>query len=409
MRGHSVPESGSQGAFPGTGVASRPEAVRIASVAADLSWESVLAWRVARQQIAQRTAPQAWQDVVRRVCGLHAQVAACAELTLWARVEGLHRETVPRALWEERSLVRTWAMRGTLHLLAADELGLWVGAQAAIKPRYESASWRKAFGMSSAEAVAVLDAIRSVLDGPALTRDELGDAVARLLGDERLGEAVRGSFGTMPKLAAFRGDVCFARPSGQKVRFTRPDLWLGPWEPVTPPRAALAGVARRYLAVYGPATREQFARWFGMRSAARAGRELKALGDELEAVTIAGADAGWMLAADVEDAAAAGPRGTVALLPGFDQYVVAAPRGAPAVLAEEHAARVYRPQGWLSPVLLVDGRIEGVWGHEHRRGVLSVRIEPFGDPAATVRASAEAEAARLAGHLGARELDVSWA
>lgn len=378
-------------------------------MAAELSWESVLAWRIERQQIARRAPPAAWQDVVRRVCGLHAQVASCAELTLWSRVDGLERETVPRALWEERSLVRTWAMRGTLHLLAADELGLWVGAQAAIKPRYESASWRKAFGMSSSEAGAVLDAIRSALDGPPLTRDELGDAVARLLGDERLGEAVRGSFGTMPKLAAFRGDVCFARPAGQKVRFTRPDLWLGPWQPVTPPRAALAGVLRRYLAVYGPATREQFARWFGMPSAAQAGRELKALGDELQAVTIGGREAGWMLAADVEGAAAARPRETVALLPGFDQYVVGAPRGEQAVLAAQHAARVYRPQGWLSPVLLVDGRMEGVWRHEHRRGALSVQIEPFADPGAAVRAAAQDEAARLAAYLGARELDVSWA
>jgi uncharacterized protein YcaQ len=378
-------------------------------VADELSWEGVLAWRAERQGLAQRAAAADWIDVVRRICGLHAQVASCAELTLWARVDALGRDVVARALWDERQLVRTWAMRGTLHLLPADELGLWVGAQAAIKPRYESASWRKAFGMSSAEAVAVLDAIRTALDGPPLTRDELADAVTELLGDARLGEAVRGSFGTMPKLAALRGDVCFAKPAGQKVRFTRPDLWLGRWQPVAPPRAALAGVLCRYLAVYGPATREDFARWFGMPSAAQAGRELGALGDEVVEVAVAGAAARWMLAADVAAATAARPRGTVALVPGFDQYVVAAPRGDSAVLAERHRARVYRPQGWLSPVLLVDGRIEGVWSHDHRRGRLSVEIEPFGDPGEAVRAGAEAEAARLATYLGAADLAVSWA
>jgi hypothetical protein len=72
---------------------------------------------------------------------------------------------VSHALWEDRALVKTWAMRGTLHLLASGELGLGVGAQGALKPRYETASWRKAFGMSSEEAVAVLDAIRTALDG----------------------------------------------------------------------------------------------------------------------------------------------------------------------------------------------------------------------------------------------------
>ncbi|MGH2901707.1 MAG: DNA glycosylase AlkZ-like family protein, partial [Solirubrobacteraceae bacterium] len=312
------------------------------------------------------------------------------------------------ALWDDRTLVRTWAMRGTLHLLRSADLGLYVGAQAASKPRYETAPWRKAFGMTSAEAVAVLDAIRTALDGPPLTRDELADTVGELLGDARLGEAVRGSFGTMPKLAALRGDVCSARPAGQRVRFTRPDLWLGSFAAVTPPRAALAGVMRRHLAVYGPSTREEFARWFGMASAAQAGRELQALGAEVAEVAIDGLHAGWMLAADVAEAAAARPRGTVSLLPAFDQYVVAAPRVDSPVLAGEHSARVYRRQGWLSPVLLVDGRIAGVWKHEHRHGTLTVEIDPFGDPGAEVRSQAAAEAARLARYLGAEELDVSW-
>ena len=176
----------------------------------ELSWESVLAWRLRRQGLAERAPAEDWLAVVARVCGLHAQVQSSAELTLWARVEGLDPGTVAQALWTDRTLVRTWAMRGTLHLLPADELGVWVGAQGAIRPRYETASWRRAFGMSAAEAVAALDAIRDVFDGEPLTRDELADAVGERLGSARLGEAVRGSFGTMPKLAAFRGDVVFA-------------------------------------------------------------------------------------------------------------------------------------------------------------------------------------------------------
>ena len=53
---------------------------------------------------------------------------SCAELTLWTRVEGIERDAVSRALWEERTLVKTWAMRGTLHLLPASELSLWISA-----------------------------------------------------------------------------------------------------------------------------------------------------------------------------------------------------------------------------------------------------------------------------------------
>jgi hypothetical protein len=376
-------------------------------VSRELSWASVLAWRMRRQGLAQRAPAEDWPGVVGRICGLHAQVQSAAELTLWARVDDLDPGAVTRALWTDRTLVRTWAMRGTLHLLPATELATWVGAQGVLRPRYETAPWRKAFGMSSAEAVAVLDAIRTALDGEPLTRDELGDAVAELTGEPRLGEATRGSFGTMPKLAAFRGDVCFAPPRGQKVRFTRPDRWLGEsWTPA-PARPAMAAVIRRHLAACAPASRETFARWFGMPSAAQAGKLIAALGDEVVPVSVEGWD-GWMLAGDVDEVAAAQPGGHVALLPGFDQYVVAAPREGSPVLAAEHKARVYRPQGWLSPVLLVDGRIEGVWRHERSAGTLVVAIEPFDDPGEHVRAGAEAQARRLLAYFGDEELDINW-
>ena len=374
-------------------------------MADELNWPSVLAWRVERQGLAQRVYGEQWPAVVRRICGLHAQLHSSAELTLWARTDGLRTGCLNDPLWTDRTLVKTWAMRGTLHLLAADELEIYAGAQGALPARYDSASWRKAFGMSSAEAKAVLDAIRGALDGEPLTRDELADAVAAQLGDPRLGGAVRGSFGTMPRLAAFRGDLCFAPSRGRNVRFTRPDRWLGEWAPA-PPNEALAEVIRRHLAVYGPATRESFARWFGMRSAAQAGRAIKALGDEVAQVSVEGQD-GWMLSADVAAVQSAEPSGTVSLLPAFDQYVVAAPRDASPVLDAARKPRVYRAQGWLSPVLLVDGRIEGIWRHEHKRGRVTLQVEPFGDLGRAARAGAESEAQRLARFLRA-ELALSF-
>ena len=238
------------------------------------------------------------------------------------------------------------------------------------------------------------------------SRDELADAVTEWLGDARLGEAVRGSFGTMPKLAAFRGDVVFAEPAGQKVRFTRPDRWLSTdWQP-DPPREAMAAVIRRHLAAYGPASRETFARWFGMPSAAQAGRLIAALGDEVALVSVEGWE-GWMLRDDVAEAGASARSGVVSLLPAFDQYVVAAPREESPLLPSEHKALVYRPQGWLSPVLLVDGRILGVWRHERKGGFLGVTITPFGAVDEHVRAAAEREAQRLAEYFG-DELELVW-
>ena len=92
--------------------------------------------------------------MVREICGLHAQVMSSAELTLWARVEDLEPEAVREALWERRSLVKTLAMRGTLHLLPADELPLWVAAMGVLKPRHYAASWQRHYGLTREEVEA---------------------------------------------------------------------------------------------------------------------------------------------------------------------------------------------------------------------------------------------------------------
>jgi len=78
-----------------------------------------------RHRLHRRAPEGALLDVAAELCGLHAQLMSSAELAAWARLEDLDPGAVGRALWEDRSLVKTWAMRGTLHLLPAAELPLW--------------------------------------------------------------------------------------------------------------------------------------------------------------------------------------------------------------------------------------------------------------------------------------------
>jgi Winged helix DNA-binding domain len=229
--------------------------------------------------------------------------------------------------------------------------------------------------------------------------------VGRLLGSEELGGKLRDGFGALLKPSAFQGDLLFAPSVGRNVRFARPDQWLPGWEPAQT-EAAVREVVSRYLAAYGPATREEFARWFGTTSPAQAGRLIEGLGEEVAPVEVEGS-AAWMLAEYVTEAEGAGPAGVVRLLPAFDQYVVAAPRDHEAVLPGALKGRVYRPQGWLSPVLLVDGRMEGVWRHERKGGRLIVEIEPFAEQPGWVRRRVEEEAERLARFLGG-ELEFIW-
>ena len=369
-----------------------------------LTWDAVLAWRTRRQGLAERAPAAALLDVASRVCGVHAQVAASAELTLWARLDGLEPGTVDRLLWEERALVKTWAMRGTLHLLPAAELPLYVAALSRLKPRHHQGAWLRHHGLERAQAEAMLAAIPAALDGEPLTREALAAAVAEETGQAALAEKLKGGFGELLKPAAFTGRLCFAPSDGPRVRFTRPDRWLGDLPPADP-EAAPAEVARRYLAAYGPAPREQFQRWFGMTSPAEAGRWLAPVGEEVEVE----GRRGWMLPGDVAEAAAAAPAGVVRLLPAFDQYVVGAPRGEDAVAARRDARPGLPPSG-LALARALPRRAD-------RRRVVprAPRSPPRGGARAVraarrraLRAGAEAEAERLARFLGGA-LRLRWA
>jgi hypothetical protein len=370
-----------------------------------LSWAQVMAWRLRRHQLDERAPAKAMLDVTARIAGLHAQVMSSAELTLWARLDGLEPDTVRRALWEDRTLVKTWAMRGTLHLLPAAELPLWQAARSTTR-LWEKGVWLRAFGVTRKELARLLDAVGEALDGRMLTREELAAEVAKLTGSPKLGDKLRESWGALLKPAAALGLVCFAPNQGQQVRFTRPDTWLGGWKEHDPDEALLE-VFRRFLAASGPVTREDVARWWGVPSAAQVQKRIEGLGEEVTVVDVDGASA-YLLAADLPGLAGAAPSRSVRLLPAFDQYVITATKQAEHLTPGPFKARIYRPQGWLSPVLLVGGRMDGVWRQEAKGRRLKLTIEPFGKLPAWARRAAEGEAERLAAWNDA-ELELDWA
>ena len=371
-----------------------------------LTWRQAASWRLTRHHLYKRAPGKDMLAVASRLCGLHAQVMSCAELTLWARVNGLRRGAVSDALWRDRTLVKTWAMRGTLHLLPSSELPLWHGALRTSRRYLSPTRWLKYFGITIEELARFTDAIAVALDGCAMTREELMRQAGRIAGSEALGANVESSWGTILKPAAFEGHLCFAPSVGQRVRFTRPNTWLGEPLDKMDPQAAIAAVTRRFLSAYGPATYHDLARWWGGAGVATARDWIAALNDEAVAVEIGGRPA-WMLAADAREIRQVGPIRSVRLLPGFDQYVVAASHHAEELLPGDFRARVYRPQGWISPVLLVNGFMRGTWRHEIKRDRVQVLVEPFLKTPAWVRREAEKEAERLALFYGCK-LDFRW-
>lgn len=296
-------------------------------------------------------------------------------------------------------------MRGTLHLLPANDLPSYVAALSHRPRMAESASWETSFGISTAEVEAMLAGIDRALRNAVLNRQELAERVAAETGQHGLRQQLVGSWGTFLKPAAFDGNLCFAPGESQKVRFTHPATWLPTWEPVEP-ETAIRDVLRRYLQTYGPATRENVARWFGI-PAAPAGRLLARLGDETTPVSVGEhSRIHWALAADLPTLRTAEADPSVHLRPGFDQYVVNGPRDVDEILPQRRKDDIFRPQGWIFPVLL-DGRIAGVWRHERKGKRLLVTVSPFGRTNAAIRQRAALQAERLATFLGG-ELDIAW-
>jgi hypothetical protein len=368
-----------------------------------LTWPQVLAWRVHQHYLDAPAPTEAWPAVANRLCGLHAQLMSSAELTLWVRLADMPRDLVQTALWEQRSLVKSWATRGTLHLFTSADFPTWQ-AGLSLYRHYLRPVWLNHFGVTHDELEQLIVGIGQALEGEPLTRQELAERVTYISGSPKLGEKVLHSWGSMLKPAAFRGYLCFAPSTGQNVRFTRPDRWLPTWQPVDPTLARLE-VARRYLHAYGPSTAAAFGRWRGV-SSAEARRTFTALGDSAMTVDLDGSPA-WALTDDLPAMRASQPCRAVRLLPAFDQYVIGAPRDAAAVLNPSLKARVYRSQGWISPVLLVDGQMRGVWRHIRKGSQLLVDVEPFTNQPVWVRRAAEREAERLTAFLGG-SLDFNW-
>jgi hypothetical protein len=184
------------------------------------------------------------------------------------------------------------------------------------------------------------------------------------------------------------------------VTYTSPRRWLPGFKPA-PERQALAGVLRRYLFAYGPATPQQFGRWLGV-SAKWATRCFEALGDEAERVDLDGTPC-WTIGATSENGG--GPDG-VRLLPYFDAYAVGCHPREKVFPGRAFERALTGGQAGNVPVVLVDGVVRGVW-HQRRSGRnVNITLEPFVELTAQQRGEVDDCVARIGEVLEAR---ATWA
>lgn len=370
-------------------------------VAAELTWPQVHTFRLQRHHLATRASAKDLVNVARDIGGAQAQLMSAAELQLGVRSQS-SVEDVRTALWRNKTLVKTWLMRGTLHLIPSIDLPLYTAAMRMRRP-WPNNAWLKWVQLTEPELISLIETIGDALEQP-LTREELIAKVGRT-SSEHVRTVMKSGWSTLLKPVARAGRLCFGPSRGQSVTFVRPDVWLESWQDLDPDEA-LVEVARRYLRAYGPATKDDFSRWSGAWSglgkAAWTG-----LADELVPVAIEGrrADA---LAADLKQLRAPTHGSTVRLLPSFDPYLMGY-NNRDHLFEPAYRARVSRTAGWISAVVLVDGRVAGTWSHTVARQALRIEVDPFDRLPAQVRSEIRARAGELAATLGLADVDVKFA
>jgi len=334
-------------------------------------------------------------DVCRDTGGIQAQVMSAAELSIWTRRRETTRADIRTALWDTRTIVRTSAMRLTLHLVAARDLAIYVAAMKSTAFR-RIEYWLGRMGATPQQVQKMVAAVVDALaDGSPRTQRELIASAKKKVG-RGMGTWLDHAWsGVRP--AVIEGLIVYGPPRGAEATFVRTDSWLGP-QPSIAAEPARAELLRRFLAAFGPATPQDFSKWSGL-TAADAKRLVEASGRELAAVSVAGA-AGWILREDLPALAASIlDADRVRLLGAFDSFLLAHATKEHLVDARFYK-RVYRPQGWISPVVLRGGTIVGVWFPETEGPTTRLVVGLFGRATPAVRRAIEREADAMSGFLG---------
>jgi DNA glycosylase AlkZ-like len=350
-------------------------------------------------------------QIVKELCGIQAQELPSAALAVRVRSAALLAADVEQARVQERSIVRTWGMRGTLHLLATEDLG-WL--LPLLSPVFIAGDRRRRaeLGLDEDTCARGMRVLRAMLANHGhLTRAEIVEQLASH--DIHLEGQARSHFLSR---AALEGIICFGPNRGTEPTYVLLSDWLDQKDielPIQPCNAATrylrvaglkgehplsedaayAKLSLRYLHAYGPATPEDQAAWSGM-SLSKTRAAWQYLADQLLEVNIAGSPA-WMLktqSAWLEELPPFAP--VVRLLPRYDVYLLGY-QNRDLMVPRQYAKRINAGGGIVHPALLVDGQVVGTWKSQRVKDHLDVRIEPFGALAPEVQAGLEAEVADI--------------
>ncbi|RFA14300.1 hypothetical protein B7R21_06870 [Subtercola boreus] len=327
-------------------------------------------------------------DVVRRLGALQAQDLPGAKWSVALRSPGATLRTVDDAL-NRGEVVRSWPFRGTLHLVAAEDLG-WMLDLTATRTITGAATRHRQLGLDSetferARTVAV----GALEGGRSLTRDALF-AEFRSHGIDTASN--RGSH--LLWYLSHTKTLCFGPMVGTAQALVLLDEWIGHPRRLSH-EEGVRELALRYFTSHGPASLRDFLWWSNLLVPdAKAG--LDAAKGRLESFTVDGVEY-WMPAGALAEAPV---RSTVHLLPGFDEYLLGYTDRS-AVLAAEYSERIVPGgNGMFLPTIVAGGRVVGTWSRKAGAARVTVTPAPFEPLGAEQAAGIARAAARYCAYLG---------
>lgn len=315
------------------------------------------------------------QQVVSWLCGLQGQDPASAIWSIGLRLPGSVLSDVEQA-FAKGALVRTWPMRGTLHVVAAED-ARWLLDLTSGGNVQRTARRRGELELDDATLKKSRKTLAAALKGQQqLTREELFTALGRA---KISTEGQRGYHLLWD--AAVHQLLCYAAPRGKEQTFALLDDWLPSTKPKDRPEA-LAELARRYFSSRGPSTLKDFTWWSGLTAAeARAG--LEAVSSQLE-----GGGKSWWLPGDVPTTS------TAFALPGFDEFLLGY-QDRSGVLEARHADKIIPGgNGVFQPTLVLNAHVVGTWARATRV------LAPFKPLTKPERTAAEAALERYVTFIG---------
>lgn len=337
----------------------------------EFTLDQARAFRIQRQYLADNQREDV-TALVSNVCGIQSQLHSAAELAIGVRQSNAEPGDIRQALYEDKSLIKSSCMRETLHLIPSAEFSLFMQAQRSYRIK-EFRRRLERFGVDWSEYEKIMSQARELLlqKGP-MTRPEIVKHMESNY-SPRFRDYTKVAWSPF-RGAVIEGLICYGPQKGNKTCFAAVEDWHSEMEDIKEV-SAQSILLKKYLRSNGPATKRDFSHWMGIP-----GKNLQAawekVRDDIVPVEREGKEY-YVLKEDIDilrQSDFAEPR--VNLLPYFDNYLLSLADKSQ-IMDMKYYKDVFRAAGWVSPVILVNGQVVGVWSSEKRRGRVDLTYRFF--------------------------------